>query len=186
MIPGLNFVAVDFETSNSNHASVCQIGVARILDGAVTKRATKFVLPPEGHREFGYYNIKTHGITASMVADAPGWEEFLPRLIKFAGDLPLVGHNVAVERSIIRKATAAIGEDEPYFEYLCTQKLATKLLPDAPSYKLNRLVEEFDLPAFQHHDAGEDAVAAANLVIHIAEQTGLNDVEELWAAASRN
>ncbi|WP_159619461.1 hypothetical protein [Arthrobacter zhaoguopingii] len=87
-VPGLDFVAIDFETANPNHASVCQIGIARIRDGIVTHKATGFFLPSEGDREFGYWNKKVHGLSFAMGENALGWESTLPRLIKFAGDLP--------------------------------------------------------------------------------------------------
>ncbi|WP_051442085.1 3'-5' exonuclease [Arthrobacter sp. H14] len=180
IIPGLDFVAIDFETANAKRASVCQIGIAKIRNGIVTNTATEYVLPPEGFQNFGHWNIKIHGITRRMVDGAPTWEQLLPRLTKYVKDLPLVGHNVSVEKSVILQASAAIDVEAPEFDYLCSQKLAQHHLPDAPSYKLNNLVEHLDLPGFAHHDAGEDAVASANLVIAIAASTGLHTLGELW------
>lgn len=179
-LAGLDFVAIDFETANPKRASVCQIGIAKIRDGIVTHQATEFVLPPPGHQHFGDRNIAIHGITRRMLDGAPEWPEILPRIIKFTGGLPLVGHNVSVERSIIVQASEACGIEVPEFEYLCSQKLAQHRLPDADSYRLNNLVEALGLADFTHHDAGEDAVACANLVIHIARTEGITDLAELW------
>jgi len=36
--------------------------------------------------------------------------------------------------------------------------------------------------ALTHHDAGEDAVACANLVIHLARAAGTFAVADLWPA----
>lgn len=179
-LPGLDFVAIDFETANSKRASVCQIGIAKIRGGVVKQTFTGYVMPPPGFQDFGHWNIKIHGITRRMIDGAPGWEEMLPRLEKFVGALPLVGHNVSVEKSIIVQASEALGIVPPEFEYLCTQKLAQFRLPDAPNYKLDSLVTLLELPDFGHHDAGEDAVACANVAIKIAEQTGIADVNELF------
>lgn len=179
-LPGLDFVAIDFETANPKRASVCQIGIAKIRSGIVTHQATMYVMPPEGHQHFAPRNISIHGITRRMIDGAPDWPEVLPRITKFAGSLPLVGHNVSVERSIIVQASEASGIEAPEFDYLCSQKLAQHRLPDADSYRLNNLVEALNLATFTHHDAGEDAVACANLVIHIARTEGITDLAELW------
>lgn len=179
-LTGLDFVAIDFETANSKRASVCQIGIAKIRNGIVTHQATEYVMPPPGHQSFGDWNIKIHGITRRMIDGAPEWPTVLPRIEKFAGGLPLVGHNVSVERSIIVQASDACEIEYPEFEYLCTQKLAQHRLPNADSYKLNNLIESLGLADFTHHDAGEDAVACANLVIHLARTTGITDLTELW------
>ncbi|MCC3299795.1 3'-5' exonuclease [Arthrobacter caoxuetaonis] len=184
-VPGLDFVAIDFETANSKRASVCQIGIAKIRNGVVTHQSAEFVMPPPGFQNFGHWNIKVHGITRRMVDGAPGWEDILPRLIKFTGDLPLVGHNVSVEKSVIVQASEALGIIPPEFEYLCTQKLARYRLPDAPSYKLDSLITLLDLPGFTHHDAGEDAVACANVAIHLAKETGISNIRELFPPARR-
>lgn len=186
-LPGLDFIAIDFETANPKRASVCQIGIAKIRDGQVIKKATSYVLPPPGHEHFADRNIAIHGITRRTLNNAKpdqiaDWPSTLDRIIKFSGGLPLVGHNVSVERSIIVQASEACEIEAPEFEYLCSQKLAKHHLPDADSYRLNNLVEALNLATFTHHDAGEDAVACANLVIHLARTAGTFAVADLWPA----
>jgi DNA polymerase-3 subunit epsilon len=179
---GLNFVAIDFETANPKRASVYQIGIAKVRDGVITKTACEMVRPPRGFTNFHERNIQVHGLTPKTIETAPGWPSILKRLIAFTGDLPLVGHNVAFERSVVVQATEAEGEAAPDFRYLCSQKLAQTHLPGLESYRLNTLSEHLGLPAFSHHDAGADAVACAALVLKIAETTGLDDLDDLWPA----
>ena len=45
MIPGLSFVALDFECANSSHGSICAIGVAWVVDGIVHDPRHWFVRP---------------------------------------------------------------------------------------------------------------------------------------------
>jgi DNA polymerase-3 subunit epsilon len=179
---GLNFVAIDFETAGPKRASVCQIGLAKVRDGRVTKTACEMVMPPRGFTDFHPRNIQVHGLTPKSVYGAPGWPSILDRLIAFTGDLPLIGHNVAFEKSVIVQASDAEGLTAPEFRYLCSQKLAQTHLPDAGPFKLNLLTEHLGMPVFAHHDAGADAVACAALVLKIAEVTGLDDLERLWPA----
>ena len=179
---GLNFVAIDFETANPKRASVCQIGLAKVRDGQITKTACEMVTPPRGFTNFHPRNIQVHGLTPRSIYGAPDWPGILGRLIAFTGDLPLIGHNVAFERSVIVQATEAEGLTVPDFQYLCSQKLAQTHLPEAGSFKLNLLAEHLGMPVFAHHDAGADAVACAALVLKIAEHTGLDDLDDLWPA----
>lgn len=180
----LNFVAIDFETAGPKRASVCQIGLAKVRDGQITKTACVMVKPPRGFTDFHPRNIQVHGLTPKSVYGAPGWPSILDRLIAFTGDLPLIGHNVAFERSVIVQASDAEGLTAPEFRYLCSQKLAQTHLLGLANYKLNTVVEHMGMPAFAHHDAGADAETCAALVLKIAEHTGLDDLEQLWPASA--
>lgn len=180
MIPGLDFVAVDFELANPKHSSICQIGLVKVRDGVLGKTHTHYVMPPVGLQNFGHHQIAVHGITRRMIDGADGWELMLPRLEAFTGDLPLVAHNVVAERSMIRQTSEAIGVVPPSFTFYCTQRAAQLHLPGQESYRLNMLVEHLGLPPLQHHDAGEDAAAAAHLAVRLSELTGISDVHTLF------
>lgn len=176
----LDFVAIDFETANPKRASVIQIGLAKVRDGQIIKKACTMVFPPQGFTNFAERNIAVHGLTPKSVHGAPYWPEILERLVKFTGDLPLVAHNAPFERSVIVQASEAEGLTPPDFRYCCTQKLAQRLLPEAPSYKLDMLTDYLGRPSFSHHDAGDDAVACAELALAIAEHAGITDFDDLW------
>lgn len=180
MIPGLDFVAIDFELANPKHSSICQIGLVKVRDGVLGKTHTHYVMPPPGHQNFGQRQIDVHGITRRMIDGADGWDLMLPRLEAFAGDLPLVAHNVTAERSMIRQTTEAAGLELPDFTYYCTQRAAQLHIPDQGPFRLNMLVERLGLPPLQHHDAGEDAAAAAHLAVKLAQITGITGVHELF------
>jgi DNA polymerase-3 subunit epsilon len=173
----LNFIALDFETANPKRGSVIQLGIARILDGVVTKTATTFVTPPPGLQRFDYHTTKVHGIKAQDVYGAPTWPEILERIIKFSGDLPLVGHNVSVERSVIVQASEAHGIVPPEFRYFCTLKVARQVYVNEPSHSLGKLSASLGMPSFEHHDAGADAVASANLLLKMANSYGMTSLE---------
>jgi DNA polymerase-3 subunit epsilon len=182
VIPGLDFVAIDFELANAKHSSICQIGLVKVRNGELGKTHTHYVMPPAGEQNFGHRQIAVHGITRRMIDGADGWDLMLPRLAKFTGDLPLVAHNVVAERSMIRQTSEAIGVEPPNFTFYCTQRAAQLHIPDQGPFRLNVLVERLGLPPLQHHDAGEDAAAAAHLAVRLAEITGITDVHELFPA----
>ena len=175
----LDFVAIDFETANPKRASVCQIGLAKVKGGQVVSRFCEPVRPPAPFDAFHPRNIAVHKLTRSSVAGAQNWTQILPRLIRYTGSLPLVGHNVSVERSVITQATEAIGGEVPEFTYLCTQELAKAHL-NQDSYGLEPVSVALGLPDFNHHDAGEDALASALIVLELAGRTGIDDLAALW------
>lgn len=181
----MDFVALDFETANRNRASICQIGIARVLGGVITKHATLYVNPPPGHHGFEQRNINVHGIRAADIQGAPGWPEILERMVRFVGPLPIVAHSISVERGMIKAATEACGLSLPEFTYYCSLKLARRLAPEQPSHSLGKLSASLGLPGFNHHDAGEDAMASARLVVHLARQVGQHDVNALFAALEK-
>lgn len=177
----LDFVAIDFETANQSRASVCQIGIVRIIDGVPGNKATLYITPPPGYEKFAPICVGVHGITAPDVVGAPAWPDILDRIVKFTydGELPLVGHNASVERSCITKASEAHGITPPAFDYFDTLKLARNQWPKESTHSLGKLTASLGLPAFAHHDAGEDAEACARLLLRVAAERGVNSLDQL-------
>lgn len=181
----LDFLAIDFETANPKRASVCQIGLAKVRAGEVVAKVCLPVYPPRGFTNFHERNIAVHGLTPRYVYGAPGWPEILTRLIRFAGDMPLVAHNAAFERSVIVQASEAEGIEAPEFTYVCSAKIARNVVPGLDNYRLDTLVRHLGLSGFSHHDAGDDAAACAELVLALAARTGAEDPIHMLPASGR-
>ena len=64
-----NFAAIDFETANQCHSSVCSVGVVVVRDGKVTDKFYSLIYPHPYF--FSYWNTRVHGLTLEDVADAP-------------------------------------------------------------------------------------------------------------------
>jgi DNA polymerase III epsilon subunit-like protein len=64
----MEFVAIDVETANADMASICQIGIARFANGALTDEWKTYVDPQD---YFDGMNVSIHGIDKSIVAGAP-------------------------------------------------------------------------------------------------------------------
>jgi DNA polymerase-3 subunit epsilon len=47
-------------------------------------------------------------------------------------------------------------------------------------YRLPRVVEHFGLSDFNHHEAGDDSLACAQIALAIAAVTGAATIDELW------
>jgi DNA polymerase III subunit epsilon len=180
----MDFIAIDFETANPNYASVCAMGWATVRGGVIVDRGSWLCRPPGGHGGFGLFNVRVHGITAEKVADQPTFAERVPDLLaRLDGGVPIVAHNASFDIGVLEQALATCGRSRPQTGHHCTQRWAKRLL-DLPKYSLPRVCEHLGVIMGKHHDAGDDAVAAAQVAIRLAETVGVSTIGDLDAAAS--
>ena len=127
------------------------------------------------HRD---WNIRIHGITPDMVADAPGWVEQLADLVEYAEDDILVAHNAGFDMGVIKAACTATGIQVPEYRYLCSLQVARKTY-HLDSYRLPVVAMAAGFEDFPHHDAVADSEACAAIMIHAADRYGAIDLPEL-------
>ena len=77
----IDFVALDVETANGDAGSICQIGLAGFKDGALVREWSSLINPEERVSSF---NIRIHGLTSTVVADAPTLPDVEQVLLKIA------------------------------------------------------------------------------------------------------
>ena len=180
----MDFVAIDFETANTSRDSPCAVGLTRVEGGAVVGHRTELFRPPIGldiHLEledfFDPFCIAIHGITADLVRDKPAFEDLWPEL--YATEIQgrtLVAHNAAFDTGVIREAVdrsafssdSEVFDDWPEVHYACTLVLARRVF-SLPSYRLPFVAEAAGVPFDDHHDAGADSRAAAEILLRMAE-----------------
>jgi len=174
----VDFTAIDFETANSNAASACSVGLVKVRDGRVEDRAQWLIRPPVGFDTFLPFNIKIHGITPDMVADARDWAEQLGELREFIGTDIAVAHNAGFDMGVIKAACAESVMPTPKFRYLCSVQISRKTY-DIPSHRLPLAAEAAGFGEFAHHEALADAEACAAIVIDAARRHEAADLETL-------
>lgn len=174
----VDFTAIDFETANSHAASACAVGLVRVRDGRVEERAQWLIRPPRGRDAFLPFNIKIHGITAEMVADARSWAEQLDDLREFIGDDIAVAHNAGFDMGVIRAACAETITPTPKLRYLCSVQVSRKTY-DIPSHRLPLAAAAAGFGEFSHHEALADAEACAAIVIDASKRHEADDVSML-------
>jgi len=180
-VQDLNFTAVDVETANSSYASICQVAAVQVRGGRVVDQRAWYVRPHVSVGEFTARNTAIHGISAGMVAGAPDWRESMDLLYGAAGEHPLVAFNTAFDKSAIRQACELSGLPAPANDFHCALALSRRLLR-LPRHRLPDVAEHLGLGAFRHHDAGEDARVAAEIVLELARRERAAHVAELWPA----
>ncbi|WP_434923259.1 exonuclease domain-containing protein (plasmid) [Glutamicibacter sp. PAEs-4] len=174
----LDFTAIDFETANSFRGSPCSVGIIRVRDGKVTEQHHWLMRPPETADWFDQWNIRIHGITPEMVAEAPRWKEVLPQIVDFVGEDTLIAHNAAFDTGVIRYACEADGIQWPEFDFLCTLVMARKALA-LPSYRLPYVAASLGFSLENHHDSHADASAVVKIVNQFAQQENATNVHDL-------
>ncbi|MBD8487009.1 hypothetical protein IFT79_15445 [Frigoribacterium sp. CFBP 8759] len=173
----LNFVAIDFETANFDRASVCAVGLTKVVDGVVADTDSWFVDPPTG---LDFTNTYLHGIGPSHVDGAPSWEETLARIGRMTADVPLVAYS-PFDKGVYNAANNLTGVVPGGFQFLDALAIVRRHC-QLPSHRLPLVVEHFGLPDFNHHEAGADSLACALITLRVAEERGASSIEELWAS----
>lgn len=155
-------VAIDFETSGFAAHSACAVGLARIEDGRVVEQFYSLVRPPSSRVLF----TEIHGLTWPMLKNAPAFGDVWPRMQAFMkGVEVLLAHNASFDRRVLLACCREAGADAAGRHFLCTLKGARRSLP-LPSKKLNHVCEHFGI-ALDHHHAGSDATACAEVYLHL-------------------
>ena len=181
---GMEFVAVDFETANGSRASVCQVGVERVVDGVIAERQCWLVTPPTGADDFAPANVRVHGIDAEAVRGAVSWAEAAEQLVRLVGTSPVVAHNAAFDAGVYAAACAHEGLVPTEWEWVDSLAVAERFI-DSNRRDLPSVAHALGLPPFSHHDAGADATATADVVLELGRRFGattLGDLLATWPA----
>jgi DNA polymerase-3 subunit epsilon len=172
-------VVLDFETTGLQPARDRTIEVAATLmvdhqpvDTFCRLMHPGFALPS--------FITSLTGITDQMLRGQPRPEEDKPGMQKFVRGLPIVAHNASFDRAFLQAELARAGL-RAESEFLCTMRLARRLAPGLPSYRLDALVDALQVrapSARQFHrslaDVNHTVAIWQNLHARFTEHTGLD------------
>ena len=167
-------IAIDFETANPKPGNACQLGLAFIEGGRVTRVEARMIRP----KDMWFTFTQIHGIAAEHVRDAP---EFPAVLAEFRDDLDralVLAHNAPFDQSVMRACARAYGVRAPKMKFLCTLEIARAVWPHLKSKALNNLSAYLGI-RFEHHNAAEDARACAEVAIAAAEEVQALEVVDI-------
>lgn len=156
------FFALDVETANNDRGSICQIGVACVRPDNSIETWVTYVDPQVDRWVFTYL----HGISARTVQDAPTFAEVLPVLRDALSGATVYQHS-GFDRSAVAAACGHCGLPVPQWDWRDSVHVARAAWPELRGnggHGLASLKQHLDL-VFEHHDAGEDARAAAEVVL---------------------
>lgn len=175
------FVVVDTETTGTDPTEhrIIEIGAVRVEQGEIVERFEQLVDP-----ECAVPRTITRltGITPEMVRDQPTVGPAISAFVDWTRGAPLVAHNAGFDQRFLaleglRTGTAAF--DEPF---LCTLRLARRLLPGLPSKGLDSLKKFYGLSIARRHRAMDDADLTGRVLVRLlphAEALGARNLESL-------
>ena len=165
-----SFVAIDVETANSDWGSICQIGVVSVEQGEIVNEWQTLVDPGT---PFTDRNIEIHGITAWDVESAPTFSGVYDVIrAKLAGQV--VACHTMFDRRAVRAACDIYRLEDVDCLWLDTAQVVRHSWPQfrQRGYTLDNIANYLGIK-FSHHDALEDARAAALVLLRAVEETGL-------------
>lgn len=180
------FVALDVEwTDSSNPASVCEIGLAKFVNGELIATWREYVRPATRY-VMAEYEFRTHGIHPELVERAKTLAELWPSITDFIDGRPLVLHQATND---LNKVLASLGRSAealvPNLVYLDTMLIAKKLPWVTVKNGLSDLTGFFGIARewanydgrgelAEPHGAKEDAIATGNVLLKMMEMVGFS------------
>jgi len=166
----LTFNALDVETANPDRASICQIGVVQVQGGIIRDQWSTLINPREW---FDPWNVEIHGIDEDAVKDSPTFPEISDALASRLDGSVVVSHT-SFDRVALERATTKHGVNPLRVTWLDSAIIVRRAWPDRygrRGYGLRNVANDLGI-SFQHHDALEDARAAAEIVVRACADTG--------------
>ena len=164
-----SFAAIDFETATSERNSACAVGAVVFEQGSPTETLSLLIRPP-GNRYDGF-NTMIHGIGPSDTRRSPGFPEVWEQVAQMLDGRLVIAHNTAFDLSVLRRSAEHHGYEPDPFPFACTYRIARSAMPDATSWSLDVLADDFGIP-LSHHDPLSDALAAGLLWLAMPQRFG--------------
>ena len=161
-----DFIVIDFEIANYEFNSACSMGLVLVANNEIVDKKHFLIQPPT--LDFNPDMVNIHGITPNHVKDAKNfyeiWEENSELL---NGTNLFVAHNAQNEMIELHASLKEYNLDFPDFTYIDSIPISTRVCRNAGvGNSLKARLDYFGIPLERHHDALEDSIATAKLVVH--------------------
>ncbi|MEV4582329.1 exonuclease domain-containing protein [Nonomuraea jabiensis] len=162
------YAVADVEGNGQQPPDLVEPAIVLIDQGTVGEPLTWMVKPP---RPITPLACRIHGISNQQVASDPPVTEYAADIMAVFDGAIFVAHNAHVDLSVLARELPGFQPDQ----VIDTLKLARRLVPGLPSYKLGALAEELKLAAdmpvgLKPHRAAYDALMCARLLAHLRRQ----------------
>lgn len=155
------YAILDIETTGGkfNEEGITEIAIHRFDGHEVVDRFISLVNPEKAIQPFV---VKLTGINNKMLRTAPKFHEIAKRIIEITEGAVLVAHNAQFDYRILRTEFRRLGYNYER-RTLCTVDLSQKLIPEAESHSLGKLVRSLGIAVSDRHRANGDALATLKL-----------------------
>lgn len=178
----LDFVVVDVEATGAKTPPnrIIELGAYRIRHGRIVDNFLTLVNP---ELPIPRFVMALTGISNEMVKQAPLFAEVAPRWLDFVKDAVLIAHNAPFDTSFLNHEISRVYPGHRMINtHLCTVKLSRRTVPGLMNYRLDTVADHFSIPIVDRHRAGSDALATAEVFLHLLTRLKENGVEDLASA----
>ena len=166
-----NVIVYDVESTGTDTANdnIVQIAAMRIdKNGKLVKKFERFIKPEKsvGSSE------AVHGFSDEKLAKiGENPKVVLQDFVEFSRDAIIVGHNVNYDVSILTSELARHNLGKPAFKGVYdTLDIFRRFYPNLPNHKLGTLSETFPIDHQPTHNAWDDILATALLLVYVVEE----------------
>lgn len=180
-----SIVAFDTETSGAYpiESEIIELGAVKWLNGEVVDRFQTLLKPS---KPLVPDNIRIHGITNEMVADAPLMKDQILRFCEFIDGSILLAHHAPFDLGFLAIDIEKHHLVFPNNIHLCSSLLSRALLTTT-NHKLQTLVKELKLTGGDAHRAFDDAYACLQVFLKCVEKLNPDvTLNELLAIQKKN
>ena len=180
----LDFVVVDVEATGAKTPPnrIIELGAYRIRQGRIVD---KFLTLVDPEIPIPRFVMALTGITNDMVKDAPLFATVAPRWLAFVSEAVLVAHNSAFDTSFLNHEISRVYPGHRMVNsHLCTVRLCRRTVPGLMNYRLDTVADHFSIPILNRHRAGSDALATAEVFLHLLSLLDAQGVRNLASARS--
>ena len=174
------FAAIDFESAGSAPGKTdepVQIAVVHLVGSEIKPSLCSYV---KAEGSVTWAARKVHGITDSMIEDAPRFVDLWPRIKSDMEGCWIVAHGAATEKRFLR-----VFPFHSFGPWVDTLDLVRSVYPGLSSHALGEVIKvlglesdpEIQAEGFRWHDARCDAIASLVLLRHLILVCGLADAE---------
>ena len=169
----MDFIAIDFETADSETQVICSCGLVVVKQGVITDKKEWLINPGA---DAAFDTSHWHGVTYEAVGDKPTFDRVWPEIMPYVEGQLVLAHNAkSADINYLIKALQNNTKptEIPDFEFFCAMEIARKLIPAEPA-GLDPLASRFQIE-HEHHNALSDAMAAAQVVLAMYKEFEIND-----------
>lgn len=151
-------IVLDIETTGVDFSSddIIEIAAVKLRGSEIVDRWETLIKPTRAILQPTVATLT--GITSADLTGAPNLAEVKDKLLAFAGELPIVGHNISFDIDFLKEKGVVLPGQR-----LDTLELAYTVLPKLPFYSLEFLAYHYNFVDQPSHRARADVLATIEL-----------------------
>ena len=182
LLDELDYVVVDVEATGAKLPPnrIIELGAYRISGRKIVDSFLTLVNPEIPIPRFV---MTLTGISNEMVKEAPLFADVAPRWLEFVKDAVLIAHNSPFDTNFLNHEISRVYPGHRMINtHLCTVTLSRHVIPGLTNYRLDTIADHFSIPIIARHRAGSDALATAEIFLHLLDRLHEYGVKDLAAA----